>query len=132
MRYMKWIGLVFAALLIISCFIPWVSIEAKGITITGLDAGGTNYGKPGYFSLVMTVFFVFFTLVPRVWAKRANLLFVALNAGWAFRNFFILSACQAGECPEREIGLFLMLVSSLGMLVSALFPDMKLPEKKTV
>jgi hypothetical protein len=131
MRYMKWIGLAFAVLLIISCFIPWVTIESKGISITGIEASGTNYGKPGYFNLVMTAFFIFFTLMPRVWAKRANLLIVALNTGWSFRNFFILSACQAGECPEREIGLFLMLVSSLGMLVSALFPDMKLPEKKS-
>ena len=130
MRYMKWIGLAFAALLVASCFIPWVTIEGKGISIAGVNAAGTNYGKPGYFNLVMTAFFVFFTLMPRVWAKRANLLIVALNVGWSFRNFFILSACQAGECPEREAGLFLMLVSSLGMLSSALFPDMKLPEKK--
>jgi hypothetical protein len=130
MRYMKWIGLVFAVLLIAACFIPWVTIGSKGITITGVDAAGTNYGKPGYFNLVMTAFFIFFTVMPRVWAKRANLLIVALNVGWAVRNFFILSACQAGECPERETGLFLMLLSSLGMLASALFPDMKVPEKR--
>lgn len=127
---MKWIGLVFAGLLVASCFIPWVTIASKGITITGVDSTGTNYGKPGYFNLVMTVFFIFFTIMPRVWAKRANLLIVALNAGWSFRNFFILSACQAGECPDREAGLYLMLISSLGMLASALFPDMKMPEKK--
>jgi hypothetical protein len=131
MRYMKWIGLVFAVVLVVACFIPWVTISSKSITITGVDAAGTNYGKPGYFNLVMTVFFIFFTLMPRVWAKRANLLVVALNVGWSFRNFFILSACQAIECPEKETGLFLMLVSSLGMLASALFPDMKIPEKKS-
>ncbi len=34
MRWMKWIGLAAAILLIISCFIPWVFIESKNITVT--------------------------------------------------------------------------------------------------
>ena len=130
MRYMKWVGLAAAALLVYTCFIPWVVIESKGITITGLHAEGTNFGKPGYFNLLMTVFFLFFHLVPRVWAKRANLLVTALNLGWAVRNYFVISLCQAGDCPDKKIGIFLMVSASLFMLIAALFPDMELPQKK--
>lgn len=125
MRVLKWAGLVAALLLIISCFLPWVIIESRQITITGVDAPGTNYGRPGYFNLLMTIFFVLFTLVQRVWAKRANLLIVALNLAWAVRNYFILSTCQAGECPSRQTGIYLLLIASVTMLASGLFPDMK-------
>ena len=130
MRYLKWIGLAAAILLVISCFLPWVTVVSKNITISGAEAPGTNYGKPGYFHLVMIVFFIVFTLVPRVWAKRANLLIVAMNLAWGIRNYFILSICQGGECPIKEVGIYLMMLACIIMFISALFPDMKLKEGK--
>ncbi len=130
MRYMKWIGLLVAAVLVLSCFMPWVIIESKNITVSGVDSTGTSFGKPGYVNFIMTALFVFFHLVPRVWAKRANLLVTAINLGWAVRNYFIISLCQAGDCPDKQTGIFLMVISSAFMLISALFPDMKLPQTK--
>jgi hypothetical protein len=130
MRYIKWIGLAAAVLLIISCFTPWVVIVSKNITISGVDGSTSNFGKPGYFNLLMTGLFLFFHFVPRVWAKRTNFLVVALNIAWAFRNLLMLSFCSGGECPEKQAGLYLVVLASLMMLVAALFPDMKLPEKK--
>lgn len=127
---MKWIGLGAAVLLVVSCFTPWVIIESRNITVSGIDAGGTNYGKPGYFHFLMTAFFLSFHFIPRVWAKRANLPVLALNLGWAFRNFFIISACQGGECPVKQNGIWLVLLASLLMLVSGLFPDIKLKQQK--
>lgn len=125
MRYMKWIGFALAALLVVSCFSPWVFIESRNITVSGIDAGGTNFGKPGYFHFVLTFFFLAFTFIPRVWAKRSNFLITALNLAWAIRNYFIISACHGGDCPQKKIGIYLMLMASALMLVSALFPDMK-------
>jgi len=126
MRYMKWIGLAAAVLLVVSCFTPWVFIESRGIAISGIDAGGTNYGKPGYFHFFLAAFFLFFHLVPRVWAKRANLAVVALNLGWAVRNFFIITACQGGVCPVKKSGIWLVMLASLCLFAAALFPDMKM------
>ncbi len=131
MRYLKWIGLAAAVLLIVSCFTPWVIIESRNITVSGVDATGTNFGKPGYFHILLSALFIVCTIIQRVWAKRLNLLVTALNTGWALRNFFIISTCQGGECPEKQIGLYLVLLSSLLLLLSALFPDMKLKEEKT-
>ncbi|MEO6613504.1 MAG: hypothetical protein ABIT05_16020 [Chitinophagaceae bacterium] len=130
MRYMKWIGFAAAILLLVSCFIPWVVIESKDITITGVESAGTRFGKPGYFHFVLLVFFLVGNFVQRIWAKRLNLFVTALNLGWAIRNFFILSACQAGDCPVKKAGLYFILLSSAIMLVSALFPDMKIPAEK--
>lgn len=130
MRWMKWIGLAAAILLIISCFSIWVTIISKNIVVSGVDATGTRFGKPGYFNLLMTFFFIVCTLVPKIWAKRINLLFTGLNLAWAIRNYFVISACQGGECPEKHTGLFLMLAASLLMLASSLFPDIELPGEK--
>lgn len=125
MRYMKWIGLAAAILMVVSCFSPWVFIESKNITVSGIDAAGTNFGKPGYLHFFMTAFFLAFNFIPRIWAKRVNLLVTALNIGWAIRNYFIISACMGGECPEKKNGIYMMLLASVLMLLAALFPDMK-------
>lgn len=128
MRWMKWLGVGGGILLIISCFTTWVFIASKSITVTGVNAEGTNFGKPGYLHFLLTFFFLVFTLVPRVWAKRANLLVVALNLAWAIRNYFMISACRFGDCPEKHTGLYLVIIASVIMFVSALFPDMKSEE----
>jgi hypothetical protein len=123
---MKWIGSLAALALIIACFFPWVFIESKNITVTGIESAGTNFGKPGYFHFFLAAMYLLFTFIPRVWAKRWNLLIVALNIGWAARNYFIISACSGGECPEKKAALYIVLISSLAILVAALFPKMQL------
>ena len=129
MRYMKWIGLAAVILLIVSCFLPWVIIASKNIVVKGVDSTGTNFGKPGYTHFVLSFFFVIFHFVPRLWAKRVNLLIVALNIAWAIRNYFIISMCREGECPEKQTGLWLVLLASILMLIAALFPDIRLKEE---
>lgn len=127
---MKWIGLAAAVLMIVSCFTPWVFIESRNITVSGIDSTGTNFGKPGYFHFLMTFLFLAFSFIQRVWAKRINLLVTALNLGWAVRNFLIISACMGGDCPVKKSGLFGIVLASVIMLVAALFPDIKLPQDK--
>jgi len=130
MRYMKWIGLFAVILLIVSCFLPWVIISSKSIIVSGVGSTGTNFGKPGYTHFVLSFFFIVFHFVPRLWAKRCNLLVVALNIAWAIRNFFIITMCREGECPEKQIGLWLVLLASALVLIAALFPDIKLKEER--
>ena len=130
MRYMKWVGLFAVILLIVSCFLPWVIISSKSIIVSGVGSTGTNFGKPGYTHFVLSFFFIVFHFVPRLWAKRCNLLVVALNIAWAIRNFFIITMCREGECPEKQIGLWLVLLASALVLIAALFPDIKLKEER--
>jgi hypothetical protein len=123
---MKWIGLFGLILLIASCFLPWVIISSKNIVVSGVDSTGTNFGKPGFTHFVLGFFFLIFHLVPKLWAKRWNLVIVALNIAWGIRNYFIISMCREGECPEKQIGLWIALAASVIMLLAALFPDIKL------
>ena len=129
MRYMKWVGLFAVILLIVSCFLPWVIIPSKSIIVSGVGSTGTNFGKPGYTHFVLSFFFIIFHFIPRLWAKRSNLLVVALNIAWAIRNYFIISMCREGDCPEKQIGLWLVLLASILILIAALFPDIKLKEE---
>jgi hypothetical protein len=129
-KKMKWIGVMAAVLLVVSCFTPWVIIESKNITISGIDATGTNFGKPGYFHFIFSFFFLLFSFIQKVWAKRFNLLIVALNVAWAAKNYFLLTACAGGECPLFKTGLWLMLLSSICMLIAAFFPDIELKQAK--
>jgi|GEM_PF-129287 len=132
MRWMKWAGIAAAVLLLVSSFLPWIVIESRQIRVTGMGAEGTNFGKPAYFHMAMAVLFIMLSFIPRVWAKRTNLVVVAMNFAWGVRNYFVLSRCEAGECPDRQLGLFLALTGTGVMMLAALFPDMKLPENKTL
>ncbi len=121
MKQMRWIGLVASLLLVAACFMSWVVIREHNIVISGVDAGPTRYGKPGYFHFLMCAFFIAFLFIPRLWARRLNLLVGALNLSWAIKNFLVISRCEGGDCPEKQWGLYLVLLSSVLMLLAALF-----------
>lgn len=124
MRNLKWAGLLAGALLLLACLSPWVYIESRQWTISGIDTKGTNFGKPAYLHLILLPLFIGFTLIRRIWAKRFNLLVGAINMAWAFRNYLETTGCSGGECPEKEWGIFLLLGSAFLMLISTFFPDM--------
>ena len=133
MRWMKWTGLMATVLLVVSCFTPWVVIESRNMVISGIDTTGTNFGKPGYLHFILTGLFLIFLMIPRIWAKRSNLLICAVNIAWSVRNFIIITACHMGECPDKKPGIYLTIFASAIMLLSSFFPDIKLkpsePEK---
>lgn len=124
-RFFKWAGLVAALTVIISCFLPWIYVESRQLEITGMQTTGTNFGKPGYLHLILAAAFLLLHFIPVLWAKRVNLLVAALNIAWAIRNYFLITSCNFGECPEKEAAIFLVLLGSALMMVAALFPDMK-------
>lgn len=130
MRFMKWIGLMAVILLVVSCFTPWVFIESKNIIVSGIDSTGTNFGKPGFFHFLFSFFFILFHFIKKIWAKKWNLLVVALNIAWAIRNFIIISVCREGDCPEKKAGMYMVLLASAIMFLSALFPDIEIKEEK--
>lgn len=125
MQIMKWLGVAVAIALIVACYMPWVVVESKDIVISGVDSTGTNFGKPGYFHLFFAGLYLLFVLINRLWSKRVNIFISAFNVAWALRNFAIISACSGGECPVKKAGLYVVLVSSILMLVSVLLSGAK-------
>ena len=110
-------------LMVISCFLPWMTIESKDITITGLQTTGTLYGKPAFFHFVWAALYLLFLLINKIWSKRAAVGMAAFNIAWTARNFLLLPACQMGECPIRRIGLYLLLLSAALMFLTPLLPE---------
>jgi hypothetical protein len=129
MQIIKWLGVAAAVALIVFCFFPWVVIERKDIIVSGVESTGTTFGKPGYFHFFFAGFYILLVWINRLWSKRVNIFLSAFNLAWAFRNFAIISACSGGECPEKQAGLYMILISSLVMLLSVLFSGAS--EKKT-
>ncbi|HUC82449.1 MAG TPA: hypothetical protein VMR70_16200 [Flavisolibacter sp.] len=121
MRLKFLLPLLTVAVLIISCFMPWMTVESKNLTITGVDTTGTTFRQPAYFHFIWAGAYLAFAFIPKIWAKRTTVGMAGFNLAWAARNFLLIPVCQMGECPVRREGLYLLLVAALGMVVAPLF-----------
>ena len=130
MQITKWLTAGAALLFLISHFFPWLVIESKQIVVSGLDASGTRYGKPGLFSLLFISLFFILNFIPRNWAHRACIILAALNMGWTFRNFALLSMCYGGECPNRQIAFYVYVVTGALLLLLVLLQPVRIKEEK--
>jgi hypothetical protein len=125
MKWIKWLSILAAIVLIASCFFPWVIIKSKNIIVTGVNVGGLAYGHYGYFFIPLATIFICFQLVNKLWAKRWNVAIGALIITIAFACLWIFR-CEYGECPEKQPGLYIMFSSAVIVLLGCLLPDIKL------
>ena len=129
-RYLHWIGLAACITLIVSCFLPWVYYADLNQSFTGFYSYKNEYGKPGKFLMIFAAISFLFMLLPKVWAKRANLLICPLTLAYAIKSFILFGSCYNNYCPEKLFGLYLMLACAVVMLVAAVFPNVRVAEKK--
>ncbi len=129
-KYLQRIGLVACIVLIVSCFMPWTYHDDLKETFTGFYSHDNHYGKPGIFLTVIALSVFVFMYLPKVWAKRTNLFVCALGVGYAIKSFILFSSCYNAYCPEKKAGIYLMLVAVIIMLVAAVFPDLRMKNKK--
>lgn len=118
----QWFAVIGIIILVTACFLPWMHIEDPAITITGIDTAGTRYGKPAFVHFVLAALISACTFINKIWAKRMNLLFAALNLAWAIRNFGVIPKCEGGVCPEKLAGLYLVLTAAVILMITVLFP----------
>src|SRR5215216_4128698 len=126
MKWLKWISILAAIILIICCFFPWVIIQSKNIKVSGVDVAGLRYGHYGYFLIPLCIVFIIFQLINKIWAKRLNVAIGAFILTISFACLWIFR-CEYGECPEKQAALYIMFVSSLVVLIGSLLPDIKIP-----
>jgi hypothetical protein len=67
------------------------------------------YGRPGILLSLFAGLGIAFHLIPKIWAKRANLLFAALCVAYAIKSYFMFSAAYSGFVPQLEAGIWVML-----------------------
>lgn len=130
MKYSQWIGIGAAVALIITCFLPWTWHPDLQKYFTGFYSEQNVYGKPGKFFIGVVIFNIIFFAIPRLWAKRWNLLISAIIVAFAIRTFIVYTGCYGSICPEKKAGIWLMLGSAILILVMSVLPDMSLSENK--
>ena len=130
MKYSQTIGFIAVVLAILVCFMPWVYIESKNITVTGFKAEGTRFGRPGMFIVYMGSIAALLFLIPKIWAKRVNVFLTAMVFAFAIRNYLLLTTCSAGECPKKQVGLFLLLAFSAITMMMSFLPKIDLSKQQ--
>ena len=128
MKYSNYIGVLAAIALIIACFLPWAYYPDLNKNFTGFFSEQNRYGKPGKALVFFAVFTIVLFIVPKVWAKRLNMVIAALALAFSVRCFMLFSACYSGICPEKQIGIYLIITTSVLMIIASVLPYMKLKE----
>jgi len=124
-RYSKWVGLAALAALVLACFLPWAFYADVNEVFTGFFSQGNVYGKPGKFLLIFGSITTLFIFLKNLWVKRAALLLGGLNVAYAIKNFLLFGACYRGYCPDKRIGLYLMLIATIVLFITTLLPEGK-------
>jgi hypothetical protein len=131
LKYSRWIGISGGLLLIIACFLPWAYYPDIDKIFTGFFSEKNMYGKPGKFLVFFSVIGIILFLLPRIWAKRTNIFIAAIVMAFAIKSFILFSACYGGICPEKREGIYLIIAGPILMIVAAMFPDLKLQDRKS-
>ena len=124
-KIIHWLGVLACVLLIISCFMPWAYYADIHQQFTSFYSQGNHYGRPGKFLVISGAIALVFMFLPRLWAKRVNLFLCALTVGYTIKTYILFVSCYNNYCPEKLPGVYLMLISSLIMLVGAVFTEME-------
>jgi hypothetical protein len=131
MKFSQWLGILSCIVLIISGFMNWTWYPDIHKFFTGFETENNVYGKPGKIFIYISIIAIAFFLTPKVWAKRWNVLICTIILAYAVKSFILFSACYRGICPEKQPGIWLMLVSACLTLVFALLPDLKIKDKSS-
>jgi hypothetical protein len=131
MKYSTWLGIGAALLVIAACYMPWAYYPDLQKEFTGFFSEMNRYGKPGKVLIFLSILEVILFLVSKVWAKRTNIFVAAIAFAWGIRSYILYTGCYRGICPERRIGMYLVLGGTLLALIAALTPRMGVERRST-
>ena len=126
MKYSQTIGIIASLILIGLCYSTWVYIPSLQLHLTGFNTVGTYWGKPGLLHVLFSGLLILFFAIPKIWAKRVNTFIAAINVAWAFRNYIVITSCFMGECPEKKISIYLVILVPVIILITSLLPKILL------
>ncbi len=130
MKYYKPLGIFCCLLLICASFMPWAYYADLGKSFTGFFSENNSYGKPGKYLSIFAVISIALIITPKVWAKRVHLFLAALGVGYAVKTYILFTSCYKAYCPEKQAGIFLMLISTFLILIVSIFPDLRIEQEK--
>lgn len=131
MKNSKWIGLGIYVLLIGVCFVPWTYHDDLHKYFNGFYSEKDVYGKPGKFFIIFSVLSVIFMLIPKLWAKFAHLFFAGVIVAYALKTYHLFTSSYNAYQPEKQFGIYGLVILSVLSFLIALFPDLKIENKKS-
>lgn len=131
MKYYKFWVLLAGLGLIVSSFLPWTYYPDLDKVFTGFFSERNFYGKPGKVFVFFAVVSIIFSLIEKIWAKRFNLFFAALNLAYLIKTYILFTNCYGGTCPEKRYGIYILIASGILLLITSLFPDQRIEGPKT-
>ena len=131
MKYYKIIGLICCIVLIVACFLPWTYHADLDKNFTGFFSEKNAYGKPGKTFIFLTLVSIVLILVPRIWAKRTHIIVAGVTVAYAIKSYILFTSCYNAYCPEKKLGIYLVMFTSFALLAVAILPDMKIISSKT-
>ena len=129
MKYYKQIGILACLLLVIGSLSPLAYYPDLHQSFTGFYSEKNMYGRPGKVFTFIAVVSVVLIFVNKIWAKRTLIFIAAINIGYLIKTYVVFTSCYNTICPEIKYGLVLLIAGTVLLMISALFPDMKLPVK---
>lgn len=130
MKYYKVFGLIACAVVAISCFLPWTYYADLNKSFTGFFSEVNMYGKPGKVFIFLAVVSASLILINRIWAKRVLLFVAAINVAYLIKTYVLFTTCYAALCPVKQYGLYLLMASTILLLVVSIFPDMEVKKEE--
>jgi hypothetical protein len=129
MKYSQWIGIAAALLLVAASFMPWAYFPDLGKEFTGFFSEENRYGRPGEFLTFLCIIMIGLFAIPKVWAKRTNLVVAAITLAFAIRSYLLFTGCYRGICPEKRVGIFLVLLAAAITMAASLLPDLPVKQE---
>jgi hypothetical protein len=129
MKYYKLTGFLACLALAICCFLPWAYYPDLHKSFTGFFSEQNMYGRPGKVFIFFAVSSVILIFINKIWAKRTLVFFAALNIGYLLKTYVIFTSCYNTYCPQKQYGLYLLILSSVVLMVVSFFPDLKVEIK---
>lgn len=129
MKYYKVLGLIACAVVAISCFLPWTFYPDLGKSFNGFFSEENMYGKPGKVFIFLAVVSAALIVIEKIWAKRVLLFVAAINLAYLIKTYVLFTSCYSALCPVKQYGLYLLMASTVLLLVVSIFPDMELEKE---
>ncbi len=126
MKYSKWIGLGIYTGLILVCFVPWTYHADLNKYFNGFYSEKDVYGKPGKFFIIFSLFCITMLFVDTVWAKFVHIFFAGIILAYALKTYHLFTSSYNAYTPEKQVGIYLLLILSILSFTISLFPDMKI------
>ncbi len=126
MKYYKLTGFLACLLLAISCFLPWAYYPDLHKSFTGFFSEQNMYGRPGKVFIFFAISSLILIFIDKIWAKRTLIFFAALNIGYLLKTYVIFTSCYNTYCPQKQYGLYLLILSSVVLMIVSFFPGLKL------